>query len=113
MAFPGDGDDEFGESDDGGALAVDEGKPDLQEPPKFVVLLHNDDYSTMEFVIEVLRKFFKKTEAEAMELMLKVHHEGKAVAGIFSREIAETKVVQVNEYGRVKGHPLRCTAEPL
>lgn len=99
--------------DDGGGVAVAIDKPKLQEPPKFAVLLHNDDYTTMEFVVEVLTTFFKKNAEEAAQIMLRVHHEGKGVAGIFSREIAEMKVMQVTEFARTHGHPLRCTAEPV
>ena len=99
--------------EDDSDLAVQESKPELKEPPKYAVILHNDDYTTMEFVIEVLHRFFKKRQEEAMQIMLKVHHEGKGVAGIYSREIAETKVAQVDEYAKAHGHPLRCTAEPV
>ena len=94
-----------------GGLAVDVAKPKIAEPPKFIVILHNDDYTTMEFVIEVLTRFFKKSHEEAMKVTMKVHHEGKGVAGIYSREIAETKTAQVNDYSKSKGHPLKCTAE--
>jgi ATP-dependent Clp protease adaptor protein ClpS len=85
----------------------------LKEPPKHAVVLHNDDYTTMEFVVEVLKKFFQKTEAEAMAIMLRVHEDGKGVAGIFSYEIAETKAVQVDFVARGRGYPLKCTVEPL
>lgn len=99
------------EFEDGGSIAVDAARPKLKEPPKWAVLLHNDDYTTMEFVIEVLLKFFRKTQEEAMSIMLKVHTEGKGVAGIYSRDIAETKAQQVSEYAKAHGHPLLCTAE--
>jgi ATP-dependent Clp protease adaptor protein ClpS len=93
-------------------VAVQEGKPKLAEPPKYAVLLHNDDYTTMEFVVEVLQRFFKKTTEEAVEITMHVHHQGKGLAGIYSREIAETKAEQVCEYARAKGHPLKATSEP-
>jgi ATP-dependent Clp protease adaptor protein ClpS len=96
----------------GGGIAVETAKPELKEPAKYAVLLHNDDYTTMEFVLEVLQRFFKKQNDDAMQIMLRVHNEGKGVAGIYTQEIAETKVVQVSEYARSHGHPLRCTAEP-
>lgn len=84
----------------------------VQEPPKSLVILHNDDYTTMEFVLEVLHKFFKKSHDEAMKIMLSVHHNGSGVAGIYPTEIAETKVVQVTQYAKAHQYPLRVTAEP-
>ena len=106
-------DGEQGSDGNDSGVAVQEGRPKLKEPPQYAVVLHNDDYTTMEFVIEVLKKFFRKTQDESMEITLKVHHEGRGVAGIYSREIAETKVAQGSEYSRVNEHPLRCTAEPV
>ncbi len=93
-------------------VAVHEGDSEVDEPPKYAVLLHNDDYSTMEFVIEVLMKFFKKSIEESTKLMLQVHTQGKAVAGIYSRDIAETKVSQVTQYAKTSGFPLKVTTEP-
>lgn len=102
------------ESDEGGlGVAVEEGRPQLKEPPQYAVVLHNDDFTTMEFVIEVLLKYFRKSHDEAVDITLKVHHEGRGVAGIFSHQIAETKVAQVSEYARAHSHPLKCTAEPV
>jgi ATP-dependent Clp protease adaptor protein ClpS len=98
-----------GESD----IAVQEGKPIVAQPPKYAVLLHNDDYTTMEFVIEILTKDFAKPSDEAVGIMLKVHQEGKAVAGIFSFEVAESKMAKVTEKARVEGFPLKLTLEPL
>ena len=71
-------------------------KPEVREPRKYAVILHNDDYTTMEFVIEVLNRFFQKTHEEAVAVTLQVHQQGRGVAGIYSFEIAETKVFQVN-----------------
>jgi ATP-dependent Clp protease adaptor protein ClpS len=102
----------YEETDEGGEIAVQEGRPKLKEPPRFAVILHNDDYTTMEFVLEVLERFFKKTRQEATEITLRVHHEGRGVAGIYSRDIAETKTAQVNEAARSRGFPLKCTTEP-
>ena len=96
-----------------GDVAVDTADPIVKEPPKYAVILHNDDYTTMEFVIEVLQRFFQKTHEEATRIMLSVHHQGKGVAGIYSFEIAETKVMQVTKHARQNGHPLMCTAEPV
>jgi ATP-dependent Clp protease adaptor protein ClpS len=89
------------------------GRPKLKKPRQFAVLLHNDDYTTMEFVVEVLLSFFHKTEAEAHQIMLKVLQEGKGVAGVYSVEIAETKAAQVVDAAQERGFPLRCTIEPL
>ncbi len=80
-------------------------------PSVYKVLLFNDDFTTMEFVIEVLQKFFAKNPEDATLIMLKVHHEGSAVCGIYSKDIAETKVVQVTQYATQHGHPLRCQME--
>ncbi|MBI3557963.1 MAG: ATP-dependent Clp protease adapter ClpS [Deltaproteobacteria bacterium] len=106
-------DEDGSESEHDGDVAVDAAKPTLKEPPKFAVYLHNDDYTTMEFVIEVLARFFRKNHEEAVKIMLKVHHEGRGVAGVFTREIAETKVDQVTEYAKTHSHPLLCTAEEI
>ena len=94
-------------------IATQDAIPKVAEPPKFAVLLHNDDYTTMEFVVEVLTNDFSKSSEEAMALMLKVHNEGKAVAGIYSFEIAEAKVAKVLDKARKGGFPLRLTMEPV
>lgn len=83
----------------------------LKPPSQYQVLLNNDDYTPMDFVIEVLMRFFKLDQEAATDVMLKVHYQGKAVCGVFSAEIAETKVVQVNQYAREQQHPLLCTME--
>ena len=92
---------------------VQEGKPKLKEPPKYAVLLHNDDYTTFDFVVEVLERYFHKTAEEAAQITLRVHHEGKGLAGIYSGQIAETKTVQVSDYAKSQGYPLKCTMEPI
>ncbi len=92
------------------ALAEDV-RQELQPPAMYKVLLLNDDYTPMDFVIEVLNVYFKMSEDKATQVMLHVHTRGRAVCGIFSREIAETKVAQVNEFSRLKDHPLQCTSE--
>lgn len=100
-------------SQDEGQVAVEERVPDLKEPPKYAVMLHNDNYTTMEFVVEVLEKFFQKNKEEAVKVMLAVHSQGKGVAGIYSLEVAETKSVQVVELAKARGFPLKCTLEPV
>src|SRR5215218_735283 len=84
----------------------------VEKARRFRVLFHNDDYTTMEFVIRVLMKFFHKSETEATQIMLSVHHKGHGVVGVFTRDVAETKASQVMDYAKEHGHPLRCTAEP-
>lgn len=86
--------------------------PAIKEPKKYKVILLNDDYTPMEFVVEILRQFFHFSEELATQLMLQVHIIGKAVCGIFTRDIAETKVALVNDYARSKEHPLLCVMEP-
>lgn len=91
------------------ALAPEELK--LKPPPLYRVVLLNDDYTPMEFVVGVLRRFFGMDVETATRVMLKVHTEGKGVCGVFPREIAETKAVQVNDYAREAEHPLLCDIE--
>lgn len=86
---------------------------EVRQPRRFAVILYNDDYTTMEFVVLVLTRFFAKSETEANRIMLEVHHHGRGVAGVFSRDVAESKVEQVDEFARSEGHPLRCSAEPV
>lgn len=95
--------------DDSLAVAVD--KPKLAQPPLYKVVMLNDDYTPMEFVVQVLQTFFRMTRDKAVQVMLQVHTQGRAVAGIFTRDIAETKVIQVNEHARRHQHPLLCQLE--
>jgi ATP-dependent Clp protease adaptor protein ClpS len=92
-------------------LAVAE-RPKTKQPRKYVVVFHNDDYTTMEFVVHVLMKFFHMDQTEATDVMLHVHQRGYGVAGVFTRDVAETKVSIVTDYAKEHGHPLKCTAEP-
>ncbi len=85
---------------------------ETKRPRRYSVIFHNDDYTTMEFVVHVLRKFFRKTETEATHIMLNVHHRGYGIVGVYTRDVAETKVSQVSQYAKSQGHPLKCTAEP-
>ena len=82
-----------------------------KKPSMFKVLLLNDDYTPMDFVVLVLMRFFSKSETEAAEIMLKVHHEGAGLAGVYSREIAESKCAQVNAFAHQNRHPLRSVIE--
>ncbi len=102
------GEDHF--SDDGN-LATQEADPKLKKPPMYRVVLLNDDYTPMEFVVDVLMMFFNMTEEQATQVMLAVHTQGKGVCGIFSRDVAETKAAQVNQYSRGNKHPLLCEVE--
>ena len=101
------------ESEDEGGLAVEdaEAKPELKRPPLFKVVLLNDDYTPMEFVVEVLELFFKMNREQATQIMLTVHTQGRGVCGIYTRDIAETKSAQVNQYARDHQHPLLCEIE--
>ena len=101
-----------GDEDEGGdpSLAL-KTRPKTKRPPLYKVLLLNDDYTPMEFVVHVLERFFHMTHAQAFEIMLTVHKKGLAVVGVFSHEIAETKVAQVMELARQHQHPLQCTME--
>ncbi|MCB1742533.1 MAG: ATP-dependent Clp protease adapter ClpS [Gammaproteobacteria bacterium] len=92
-------------------LSVKESEPKLKRPPLYSVILLNDDYTPMEFVVHVLEQFFSMDRETAVRVMLQIHTQGKGVCGIFSREIAETKVAQVNAYSQENKHPLLCTME--
>tara|TARA_B110000971_G_scaffold189055_1_gene199156 strand:- start:5098 stop:5499 length:402 start_codon:yes stop_codon:yes gene_type:complete len=92
-------------------LATAEAKPELKRPPMYKVLLLNDDYTPMEFVVHILENFFSMTREKATQIMLVVHSEGKAVVGIYPRDIAETKSEQVNLYAQENDHPLMSSIE--
>jgi ATP-dependent Clp protease adaptor protein ClpS len=91
--------------------AVAEASPQVKQPPLFQVILLNDDYTPMEFVVDVLERFFSMSRTNATRVMLEVHTKGKGVCGVFTYEIAETKVAQVTTYARDHQHPLMCTLE--
>ncbi|MFK5913177.1 MAG: ATP-dependent Clp protease adapter ClpS [Woeseiaceae bacterium] len=97
--------------DDEGGLAVAEAKPKTKKPKMYKVIIMNDDYTPMEFVVHILVSFFNLTGDKAQNIMLNVHTKGKGVCGVYTRDIAETKVEQVNEYSRENQHPLLCTME--
>jgi len=92
-------------------LVVEEAKPRLKKPPLYQVILLNDDYTPMEFVVDVLERIFNLNRTVATRVMLEVHTRGKGVCGVFTYEIAETKVAQVTSYTRQHQHPLLCTME--
>jgi len=92
-------------------LAVEEEKPKLKPPKRYKVLIINDDYTPMEFVVQVLTMFFGMDHARATRVMMAVHTKGKGICGVYSYEIAETKVDQVNEYSKLNLHPLMCDME--
>jgi ATP-dependent Clp protease adaptor protein ClpS len=92
-------------------VLVQTGKPRTARPPLYSVLLLNDDYTPMDFVVEVLMRFFSMNLEKATQVMLHVHTRGRGVCGVFTREVAESKVAQVNEYARLNQHPLLCTME--
>lgn len=84
----------------------------LKPPPRYQVLLINDDFTPMDFVVDVLMRFFSKTANEAMTIMLQVHNQGKGICGVYTKDIAATKVTMVMQYARSHQHPLLCTMEP-
>ena len=93
------------------AGVVTESQKQVKKPPLYKVLLHNDDYTTMEFVVAVLQTVFHKSEADAVHIMLAVHQQGVGVAGVYTYEIAEVKVQKVTELAKAKEFPLLCTLE--
>ena len=99
-------------SEDGDPGVAIKDRVKVKKPSMYKVLLHNDDYTTMEFVIHVLQKFFAKSYDQSHAIMLKVHHDGIGICGIYTHEVAESKTSKVNKYSRGKGHPLKCTFEP-
>ncbi|EIT69588.1 MULTISPECIES: ATP-dependent Clp protease adapter ClpS [Hydrocarboniphaga] len=92
-------------------LVVEESKPRLQQPPMYKVIVVNDDFTPMEFVVQVLQQFFHHSRETAVQIMLHVHTKGRGVAGVFPVEIAETKTAQVNAYARKHQHPLLTVME--
>ena len=97
--------------DDGDTSVVVETRPKTKRPPLYKVMLLNDDYTPMEFVVIVLERFFGLNHAPSVDIMLTVHKKGLAVVGVFAFEIAETKVAQVMDFARRNQHPLQCTME--
>lgn len=103
--------DPFKDNDD--SLAVQNAKPKLKRPPLYKVILLNDDFTPMDFVIEILMDFFAMSEQKATLVMLQIHTQGIGVCGTYSKDVAETKVYIVNEYSREHQHPLMCSMEEV
>jgi ATP-dependent Clp protease adaptor protein ClpS len=101
-----------GQGGDGDTGTVIEIKPKTTTPRRYQVVFHNDDYTTMEFVVLVLRQFFHKSETESIYIMLTVHKKGRGIAGVYTRDVAETKAKEVTDFARENGMPLLVTAEP-
>ena len=95
-----------------GGVAIDEVKPKLKKPTLYRVILVNDDYTPMEFVVMVLQRVFRLPHEQAVQVMLKVHTEGAGVCGVFTAEVAETRVREVLSLARENEHPLQCKMEP-
>lgn len=90
---------------------VEEQKPQLKPPSMYKVVLLNDDYTPMDFVVHVLERYFSLPRERAIQLMMQVHNQGRAICGVFTKDVAETKVMQVNDYAKRNEHPLLCSME--
>lgn len=99
------------DNDSDGGIAIQEAQPKVKPPPLYKVILLNDDFTPMDFVVQILMQFFSMSEENATQVMLHVHTRGIGVCGVFSKDIAETKVKQVNAYSRQHQYPLLCTME--
>ncbi|MBF0194974.1 MAG: ATP-dependent Clp protease adapter ClpS [Magnetococcales bacterium] len=100
---------EYNSGDD--TITASKTRNKLKEPDFYKIILLNDDFTPMEFVIDLICRFFNKSVEEATEIMLKIHHEGYGVCGVYTLDIAETKTNQVNKFARNNGHPLKCRIE--
>ncbi len=99
--------------DDGGSVVL-ERRPEKTKPPQmYQVVMLNDDYTPMEFVVMVIQEFFSKDRETATQIMLKIHLDGRAVCGVYSKDVAATKVDQVQDAAKQAGHPLQCLSEPI
>lgn len=99
--------------DDDQGVAVETSDPKLKKPPLYRVILLNDDYTPMEFVVHILEQFFYMSREKATQVMLAVHTQGKGVCGVYTKDIAETKAAMVNQYSRDNEHPLVCEVEEV
>lgn len=100
-------------TDGGDAVVLERRAQRIQPPQMFQVVMLNDDYTPMEFVVVVIQEFFNKDREAATQIMLKIHLDGKGVCGVYTRDVANTKVEQVLDAARQSGHPLQCVAEPI
>ena len=101
------------DTDDGGAVVMERRTQKVKPPQMYHVVMLNDDYTPMEFVVVVIQEFFNKDLETATQIMLKIHLDGKAVCGVYSKDVAATKVDQVLEAANKAGHPLKCLSEPI
>ncbi|PIT80892.1 ATP-dependent Clp protease adapter ClpS [Limnohabitans sp. JirII-29] len=99
--------------DDGGSVVLERRTQRTEPPQMFQVVMLNDDFTPMEFVVMVLQEFFSKDRESATQIMLKIHLDGKGVCGVYSKDVAATKVEQVMDAARKAGHPLQCLSEPV
>jgi ATP-dependent Clp protease adaptor protein ClpS len=99
--------------DDGGSVVLERRTQRTKPPQMYQVVMLNDDYTPMEFVVVVIQEFFNKDRETATQIMLKIHLDGKGICGVYSRDVAATKVEQVQEAARQAGHPLQCLSEPV
>nr|WP_312305694.1 ATP-dependent Clp protease adapter ClpS [Diaphorobacter nitroreducens] len=99
--------------DEGGSVVLERRTQKTQPPQMYQVVMLNDDYTPMEFVVVVLQEFFNKDREAATQIMLKIHLDGKGVCGVYTRDVAATKVDQVLEAAHKAGHPLQCLSEPV
>jgi ATP-dependent Clp protease adaptor protein ClpS len=99
--------------DDGGSVVLERRTQKTKPPQMYQVVMLNDDYTPMEFVVVVIQEFFNKDRETATQIMLKIHLDGKGICGVYSRDVASTKVEQVQEAARQAGHPLQCVSEPV
>ncbi len=104
-------DDDLSDHNDVGDTALETAKPKLKKPRMYRVIINNDDYTPMEFVVHVLENFFSMDRAKATRIMMDVHNCGKGVCGLFTRDTAESKTLQVNNYSKKHNHPLMCSME--
>jgi ATP-dependent Clp protease adaptor protein ClpS len=99
------------QENDQSGVAVEESRPEVKEPSRYKVIILNDDFTPMEFVVQVLKVFFNMDEERATRIMLNVHTKGKGICGVYSKDVAETKVNQVNQFSTESEQPLLCTME--